>query len=61
MAKGQRPDFNVRAKVGEMWHQVGVAWHAKDGAISMRLNLLPAGGEWDGSLLLLPPKEEEEK
>ncbi|MBV9669751.1 MAG: hypothetical protein JOZ43_02245 [Acidobacteriales bacterium] len=57
MAKGNKPDYNIRAKVGEIWQSVGVAWHAKDGAISVRLNLLPIG-EWDGSLLMLPPKEE---
>lgn len=56
MAKGNKPDFNLRAKVGEIWQNIGVAWHAKDGIISVRLNLLPVG-EWDGSAILIPPKE----
>lgn len=59
MAKGERPDFNVRAKIGERWTTIGAAWHARDGAISMRLNTVPVGNEWDGSLLLLPPKEDD--
>lgn len=59
MAKGDRPDFNVRAKVGEYWQQCGAAWNVKDGGVSIRLNVLPVGGDWDGSLLLLPPKDDE--
>jgi hypothetical protein len=56
MAKGEAPDFNVRAKVGSHWYSCGAAWNVKDGGISIRLNVLPVG-EWDGSFLLLPPKE----
>ena len=59
MPKGSKPDFNLRAKVGEIWQSIGVGWHAKDGAISIRLNLLPIG-EWDGSILALPPREEDQ-
>lgn len=59
MAKGNAPDFNVRVKVGEYWHQAGAAWNVKDGGISIRLNMLPVSNEWDGSLLLLPPKADE--
>jgi hypothetical protein len=58
MAKGNKPDFNVRAKQGEYWSTVGAAWKVKDDGISIRLNAIPVGNEWDGSLLLLPPKEE---
>ncbi len=58
MAKGEKPDFNVRAKIGEYWTQCGVAWNVKDGGISVRLNTIPVGKEWDGSFLLLAPKEE---
>lgn len=59
MAKGEAPAFNVRAKAGDYWYTVGAAWNVKDGGISIRLNTLPVGRDWDGSLLLLPPKEEE--
>ena len=57
--KGNPPDFNVRAKVGEYWLSCGAAWKVKDDGISIRLNTVPVG-DWDGSLLLLKPKEEEE-
>lgn len=59
MSDKKRPDFNVRAKVGEYWSTVGAAWNVKDGGISIRLNHLPVGKDWDGSLLLLPPKDEQ--
>lgn len=61
MAKGKQPDFNARAKIGEYWQTVGAAWNVKDGGISLRLNVIPVGPEWDGSLLLLPFKEEEKR
>ena len=35
----------------------GAVRNVKDGGISLRLNTIPVGGEWDGSVLLLPPKE----
>ncbi len=57
--KGNKPDYNARAKIGEYWQTVGAAWHVKDGGISLRLNVVPVGNEWDGSLLLLKPLEEE--
>lgn len=59
MSQGKKPDFNVRAKVGEYWSTVGAAWKVKDGGISIRLNHLPVSKEWDGSLLLLAPKDDE--
>jgi hypothetical protein len=52
------PDYNARAKIGEYWSTIGAAWNVKDGGISLRLNTIPVGGEWDGSVLLLPPKED---
>lgn len=58
MAKGQKPDFNVRVKVGEYWYDAGAAWNNEKG-IGVKLTMLPVSGEWDGSLLLLPPKEGE--
>lgn len=59
--KGNKPDYNARAKIGEYWQTVGAAWNVKDGGISLRLNVIPVGQDWDGSLLLLKPLEEEEK
>ena len=59
VAKGNKPDFNARAKVGDYWSTIGAAWNVKDGGISIRLNMIPVGNEWDGSVLLLPPKEDE--
>jgi hypothetical protein len=61
LAQGNKPDFNVRAKQGEYWSTVGAAWNVKDGGISVRLNTIPVGKDWDGSLLLLKPKDEEAK
>ncbi|MDZ4759649.1 MAG: hypothetical protein SGJ21_01070 [Alphaproteobacteria bacterium] len=59
--KGRQPDYNVRAKVSEYWSTVGAAWLVKDGGISIRLNSIPVGAEWDGSLLLLPPLAPEDE
>ena len=52
------PVFVARAKVnGDRWENVGAAWEAdingKPG-YSVKLNVIPAGN-WDGSLLLMPP------
>ena len=59
MTQGNRPDFTVRAKIGEMWVTCGAAWNARNDTISIRLNTLPVGKDWDGSLLLVVPREEE--
>ncbi len=61
MAQGNKPDFNVRAKAGDYWSTVGAAWNVKDGGISIRLNHVPVGNEWDGSLLLLVNKDDDKK
>ena len=57
--ESKKPDFNVRAKNGAYWMTIGAAWNVKDGGVSIRLNTIPVGRDWDGSLLLLPPKDEE--
>jgi hypothetical protein len=63
----RKPDFNVRVKVvnrdengkvkGEYWHDAGAAWTNEVG-IGVKLTMLPAAN-WDGSLLLLAPKDDE--
>lgn len=55
---GKKPDFNVRARVGDHWTTIGVAWKLDDGNISVRLNVVPVGA-WDGGALMLPPLEDE--
>jgi hypothetical protein len=59
MAAGNKPDFTVRAKVGDVWMTCGAAWHARNDTISLRLNTVPVGKDWDGSLLLVVPRDEE--
>lgn len=46
------PDANNRGR----WNTVGVAFERKNGAegLTIKLNTLPVGN-WDGSLILLPP------
>jgi len=63
----RQPDFVVRApdssKRGR-WVTVGVAWQSelRDKSIgySIKLNSIPVG-EWDGTLMLLPPFNEREE
>ena len=51
------PDANNRGR----WNTVGVAFERKNGAdgLTIKLNTLPVGN-WDGSLILLPPLLPEE-
>ena len=58
--KGKKPDFNIRAKVGDYWMTVGAAWNLDDGNISVRMNAVPVG-DWDGSFLMMPPLEDKEE
>jgi hypothetical protein len=63
----RQPDFVVRApdssKRGR-WVTLGVAWETelRDKSIgySIKLNSIPVG-EWDGTLMLLPPFAEREE
>jgi hypothetical protein len=57
--------FFVRAKTGpgpRDWSAVGVAFNRKDGqpGFSVKLNTLPISREWSGTLVLVPPFEEED-
>lgn len=67
MAKGtrtNRPAYTVRAKTGrkdesdrDIFVTVGAAWPFGSGeGFNVRRNMLPVG--FDGTLMLVPPKEE---
>lgn len=58
MAEGRKPDYALRVKLGEHWETIGAGWDSKNDTISIRLNTLPVGNKWDGSVLLVKPKEE---
>lgn len=56
--------FYVRAKTGpgkKDWSPVGVAFARRDGqpGYTVKLNTLPISKDWDGSLVLVPPFEDE--
>ena len=52
------PDYVVRAKTGNGnrdWSTVGVAWNCNNNeGVSIKLNSIPIGGNWDGVLKVLP-------
>jgi hypothetical protein len=58
MAEKKRPDYRVfvsREGDGKTFYtEVGAAWCVANSGISIKLHALPV----DGSLVLLPPKEE---
>lgn len=61
--KGKRPDFVLRARQSpdsDFFITIGAAWkvsvNGEDG-YSVKLTAIPVGG-WDGSILMLVPKEE---
>lgn len=61
--KGNRPLYNVRAKVREdndgnaIFATVGAAWPFNQGdGLNVRINMLPVN--FDGTLMLVPPKDE---
>ena len=62
--KGSRPLYNVRAKTGrkddsgnDIFTTVGAAWPFNQGdGLNVRINMLPVN--FDGTLMLVPPKEE---
>jgi hypothetical protein len=61
--KGKRPDFTIRARQSpesDFFITVGAAWEIVVGdktAYSIKLTSMPIN--WDGSALMLVPKEEE--
>lgn len=60
MPKGKKPDFIARAKQdpdNDMMVSIGAAWKWKEGdGFVVRLQMTPT--KWDGSFILVPPKEE---
>ena len=61
MTKGNKPVFNARAKQdpeSDYMQTIGAAWTFKEGeGYVVRLHSLPVN--WDGSLILVPPKDSE--
>jgi hypothetical protein len=60
----RRPAFVVRAPDPNnrgRWVTLGYAWERKNGdtGYTVKLNSIPVG-QWDGSLILLPPLRDEE-
>ena len=62
MSKGEKPVFNARAKKepeSEYMTTIGAAWAFREGeGYVVRLERLPVN--WDGSFILVPPKEGEQ-
>jgi hypothetical protein len=61
----RQPTFVVRApdpNRGGKWITLGAAWKLKDGkdGFSIKLQSMPVGNKWDGTLVLLPSFEESE-
>ena len=58
----RKPDLVARCKQSpdsDFWITIGAAWTAKIGdgtGYSVRLHMIPTN--WNGDLLLMPPKEE---
>lgn len=58
----RKPDFVVRCKQSpdsDFWNTIGAAWSANINGVtgySVRLHTVPVN--WDGSFLLMPPKED---
>ena len=58
--------FYVRAKTGpgsRDWSPVGVAFARKNGepGFTIKLNTLPISKDWNGNLVLVPPREDSEE
>jgi hypothetical protein len=62
-SESRTPDFVVRAKTGpgsKEWSTVGSAWRRDDGeGFTVKLNAIPIGEYWKGTLKLLPPYVED--
>jgi hypothetical protein len=59
-AKGDKPPYFARAKCNgqsEYRQTIGAAWNFKEGeGLVVKLELIPT--DWDGSFILVKPKEE---
>lgn len=62
MSKGEKPVFRARAKTDprqDFMVTIGAAWRFKEGeGYVVPLETVPVN--WDGSFILVPPKEDEE-
>ncbi len=62
MAKGDKPEFNVRVRQepdSEYMSTIGAAWPFKEGkGYVVKLHSVPIN--WDGSFVLVPRKEDSE-
>ena len=62
MSKGEKPVFRARAKTDPkegFMVTIGAAWPFKEGGgYVVRLETIPVN--WDGSFILVPPKEGED-
>lgn len=60
--KGKKPDFVIRARQGpnsDFYITLGACWKVDvngEECLSVKMNAIPIG--WDGSALILPPKED---
>jgi hypothetical protein len=60
MAGGRKPDYILRYKVSEnRWITCGAAWTNDKGGIGLKLETIPVG--FDGNMLLVVPKEEDQQ
>ena len=58
--KGQRPDYQVKFPVGDVWHKLGAAWHNNGGSINVVLDVgVPMTLQPGAKLVLVPEKEKE--
>jgi hypothetical protein len=57
--QARKPDFIVRAPDPQRrgrWLSLGAAWKRdEDDGFNVKLNTVPVGSGWDGTLVLLPP------
>jgi hypothetical protein len=63
MAKGDKPIFNARVRQepdSEYMTTIGAAWPFREGkGYVVRLHSVPV--KWDGSFVLVPPKEDDKE
>lgn len=60
----RKPDFVCRARQepdSEYWVSIGVAWSFKDGKPGYSVKLQTTPTNWDGTFIMLPPLEGDEK
>lgn len=56
--EARKPDLVIRAPDPHRrgrWLTVGVLWHREDGGVNIKLNTMPVGAGWDGTLVGLQP------